>query len=120
MAHDRTSMTAALSLALAATLHSAPAGAIDVYNCTPFSVKVEFYNESDRLELIHKKQINVDAGSAAVGASIPGDGTHKIKLFSTAGRNRHLVTLQAIEGNGSYVLISDPSGAVTLTGGAGC
>lgn len=120
MAPSRTSTTVALSLALAASLHSAPAGAIDVYNCTSFPVMIEFYNERDRLELIHKKRINVDAGGAVVGAAIPGDGTHKIKLFSTAGRDRHLVTLRAIEGNGSYVLISDTTGAVTFTGGAGC
>lgn len=110
------------ALVLAATVIGAasPAMAIDVHNCTPVNLRLKFYNEFDKLELIAKRRINLAAGGTAKGVIIPGFGTHKVKIFDRSAGNRLLVTLAKVDGRLSYVLFIAPEGTIGMVTGNGC
>ncbi len=116
----RWGILAALFPAAALIAAALPARAIDIHNCTPDKIRLEFYNESDRIELLYKKRIDVAPGQTAAKVTIPGFGTHKVKTFDVSAGNRHLATYRAIDGTASYVLYVDPNGLIAMTTGGGC
>jgi len=96
------------------------AKAIDIHNCAPANIMIEFYNESDRIELVYKKRIDIAAGGTVANVRIPGNGTHKAKIFNVSAGKRHLATYRAINGNVSYVLVADATGMIAMVTGDGC
>jgi hypothetical protein len=111
---------ATLAAVLAVVVAAPSAQAIDIHNCTPAKLMLEFYNESDRIELIYKKRIDIAAGGAVTNIAIPGAGTHKAKLFNASAGKRHLATYRAIDANLSYVLFVEPAGTIAFVTGTGC
>ena len=116
----RRAVLAALFPAALIVAIASPAKAIDVHNCAPANIMIEFYNESDRIELVYKKRIDIAAGAAAANVAIPGNGTHKVKIFNVSAGKRHLATYRAIDGNVSYVLFADANGMIAMVTGEGC
>jgi len=107
-------------LAAAIASSATPAKAIDIHNCTPFAIKLLFYNESDRIELIAKKGMEIASGGVMTKVSVPGSGTHKVKVLNASAGDRSLVTLAGVDGQASYVLLVDGSGIVSMQLGGGC
>ena len=99
---------------------ASPASAIDLHNCSPVDLRLNFYNEDDGLELIAKRDITVRAGETAKGKLIPGPGTHKVKIFNLSAGKQFLVTLSKVDGRLSYVLFIKPDGTLGMLTGNGC
>ena len=107
-------------LSLMSFAAASPAKAIDIHNCAPASIKILFYNESDEIELIAKKRIDIAAGGTVTKVSIPGSGTHKVKIFDAGQGDRFLATFRAVDGFASYVLSVDSRGFIAMVTGVGC
>jgi hypothetical protein len=118
---NRTILAAALASFAASAAFFIPASAIaiDIHNCLPANVKILFYNERGRIELIRRERVDIAAGGSAMAIPLSGRRKYKVNIFDRAG-NRFLASFGAIDAGQSYVLFPGAGGQVSMVTGVGC